>query len=492
MSTKNIKKNYVFNLFYQILLLIAPLITVPYVSRVLGAELIGNYSYASSFAAYFVLFATLGSTTFGQRKISCVAAEKEERSRAFWELFLFRLITTAVTSVVYLIIFTVVLKDNILLYLVLVLNIANIAFDISWFLQGLEEFGKTVVLSSLFKIVNIVFIFIFVKTAEDLITYALISVGFNVLSNLALWIYLPKYLCSVKGIKPFRDTKGILQLFIPTIAVQVYTVLDKSMIGWFTDGKLENGYYEQAEKIVKTALTIVTSLGIVMIPRIAQKHSQGDDEAVKYYIYKSYRFIWLMGIPVMLGLIAISSVLVPIFFGDGYEKCMILIPIFSVLSLFIGFSNVTGIQFFVPTNRQNVLTLTVTIGAIVNLILNLILIPFFQSIGASISSIIAEFCVTATGFIYIKKKKLFELKPIFTCCWKYVIAGTVMFAVLMLIKYFVFPVTVWSLISLIAIGIVIYGVVLIVLRDAFVMDVIKKFVDIFKRKRKKKDSEKLQ
>lgn len=483
MQPKSIKKNYIFNLFYQILLLIAPLVTVPYVSRILGAEAIGSYSYASSLAAYFVLFATLGSTTFGQRKISFLASDKEGRSRAFWELFLFRLVTVAVSAIIYLLIFAVILKDSILLYFILTLNIVNVAFDVSWFLQGMEEFGKTVFLSSICKIANIIFIFIFVKTVDDLTIYALISVGFVVLSNTALWIYLPKYLCRVKGINPFRDTKGILQLFIPTIAIQVYTVLDKSMIGWFTEGKLENGYYEQAEKIVKMALTVVTSLAIVMIPRIVQKHKQGDHAAVKYYIYKSYRFIWLMGIPIMLGLIAISSVLVPVFFGTGYEKCMVLIPIFSILAIFIGFSTVTGVQYFVPTNRQNVLTLTVTVGAVVNLILNLALIPFFQSIGAAISSIIAEFCVTISGFIYIKKKKLFELKPIFTCCWKYWIAGIVMFAVLMVLKYFAFPVAIWSLITLIAIGVAVYGIMLLVLRDAFVLETMKKFVGLFRRKK---------
>ncbi len=482
MSNKSIKKNYIFNLFYQILLLIAPLVTIPYVSRVLGAEQIGAYSYASSLVAYFVLFATLGTTTFGQRKISCVSSDKEERSRAFWELFLFRFFTTVITSAIYLITFTVLIKDSVRLYLVLVLNLVNIAFDISWFLQGIEEFGKTVLLSSVFKILNVVLVFVFVKTVDDLFTYVLINVGFIVLSNLAMWIFLPKYLCKVTGIKPFKDFKDILQLFIPTIAVQIYTVLDKSMIGWFTEGKTENGYYEQAEKIVKIALTVVTSLGIVMIPRISKKFKDGDEEAVKYYIYKSYRFIWLMGFPIMFGLIAISSVLVPIFFGEGYEKCEILIPIFSTLALFIGFSNVTGMQFFVPTNRQNILTLTVTVGAIVNVVLNLVLIPFFQSIGASIASITAEFCVTITGFIYIKKKNLFALKPIFICCWKYLIASVLMFAILMLLKYFLLPITVWSLIVLIVVGVVVYFIILLVLRDTFVMEVLKKAISVIKQK----------
>lgn len=480
MPGKSIKKNFIFNLIYQILILVAPLIVTPYVSRVLEVGGIGEYSYANSIVSYFVLVAVLGTSTYGQRAIGYTQDNKEERSRAFWEIFLFRLLTSVVTLGAYAVyLFIFVPESRFLLYAILALNIFNVATDISWFMQGMEEFGKTATTSIIFRILNIVCVFLFVKQSTDLWKYVLISVGFTALGNLCMWIFLPRNLCKVKGVRPFRNWKGIIQLFLPTIATQIYLILDKSMIGWFSDGYNENGYYEQADKIVKMALTAVTALGIVMIPRIANTYKNGNTELIRYYIYKSYRYVWMLAIPIMFGLIAVSSVFVPIFFGAGYEKCNIVIPMLSILTIFIGLSNVTGMQFFVPTGRQNVLTMTVVIGAVVNVILNLILIPFYASIGAGIASIIAELCVTTAGMIYIRRKRLYEIKPIFTCSWKYWIAGIVMFGAVFGVKYLL-PVTVWALIVLILLGVAVYFLMLIIFRDEMLMEFMAKFFNLVK------------
>lgn len=479
---KSIKKNFVFNLVYQILNLIAPFIVTPYVSRVLGVDGIGEYSYANSIVSYFLLIAILGTSTYGQRAIGYVQKSKEERSRAFWEIFIFRMTTGLITLVAYAIyMFFFATKASFILYGILALNIINVSVDISWFMQGMEEFGKTATTSIIFRILNIICIFLFVKQAEDLWKYVLISVGFTVLGNLCLWLFLPKNLCKVRGIRPFRDLKSILQLFLPTIATQIYLVLDKSMIGWFSDGYAENGYYEQADKIVKIALTAVTALGIVMIPRISRLHKEGNTEQVEYYIYKSYRYIWMMAIPIMFGLIAVSDIFVPVFFGDGYEKCKLLIPILSILTIFIGLSNVAGMQYFVPTGLQAVLTVTVVIGAVVNIVLNAVLIPYFASLGAAVASVVAEFCVTLAGLIYIKRKKLFALKPIFTCSWKYWIAGLIMFGSVFAIHYFV-PTTVWALIVLVLAGVAVYFVMLMVIRDEMLIELLTKIVCLLKSK----------
>lgn len=470
---KSIKKNYIYNVIYQILLLVVPLITTPYVSRVLSVDGIGLYSYANSIVSYFVLVATLGTTTFGQRQISYNHDNKEELSRTFWELFIFRTLTSAFTLAVYFVIFTIVYQENQLIYLIFSLNIINVIFDISWFFQGLEEFGKTVLRNIIFKILSVVAIFVFVRTQNDLWLYVLFMIAFTVLGNLTMWLYLPKYLCKVKGIRPFRDTKSIIQFFIPTVATQIYTVLDKSMIGWFTDGTTENGYYEQAEKISKIALAVVTSLGTVMIPRISKVFKDGNIEKVRYYLYKSYRFVWMLSIPIMFGLVAISDIFVPVFFGDGYEKCEILIPIFSLLTIIIGLSNVNGMQLFVPTGRQNILTLTVVVGAIVNIIFNLILIPLFASIGACIASVIAEFCVTLVGFIYIKVKDKMPISPIFKSSIKYWIAGTVMFGALIGLK-FILDSNIIGLVISISSGILIYFILLLIMKDSFLYEICRK------------------
>lgn len=470
---------------YQLLLLIVPFITTPYLSRVLGANSIGIYSYANSIVSYFILFACLGTGTYGQRAISYVQDDKEKRSRAFWETFCFRLIMSLITLVFYGI-YIFIVKENKLIFIILSLNIMNIIFEISWFFQGMEDFKKTVLRSGLVKILNIIFIFTFVKSSDDLVLYVLGTMALTLLGSISLWTYVPKYIKKVNNIKPFRDIKTIIKLFLPTIAIQVYTLVDKSMIGWFSQGEnyFENGYYEQAEKVVKICLTVVTSLGTVMIPRIGRVFKEGNHEKIKEYMYKSYRFILMLAIPICLGLISISSIFVPIFFGQGYEKVEILLIILSFLTIIIGLSNANGYQYFVPTGKENILTLSVVIGAIVNFILNLILIPKYYSIGASISSVIAEGLVTLVGFIYIRKEKIFSIRTIIKESFKYLLSGIVMFVILLFIKQYLHISTI-SLAILIVSGGLIYVLMILILKDEFVLKLIHDFIEMLKKKIKK-------
>lgn len=483
---KSIKRNFIYNLIYQLLLLISPLVVTPYLTRILGASNIGLYSYANSIVSYFLLFAVLGTSTYGQRAVSYAQDDPEARSRAFFEVFFLRLLTSALTLGGYAVYaFCFAGNDLKLVTLILGLNILNVAFDVSWFLQGMEEFGKTVLVSVLFRLASIAAIFLFVRTADDLPWYVLFMTAFTVAGNLLMWLYLPKYVRFVKGVRPFHDLKTVFELFVPTIAVQVYTVLDKSMIGWFSpEGEFaENGYYEEAEKIVKLAVTAVTALGIVMIPKISHAFKEGKSDEVIRYLNLSYRYVFLLGVPIFFGFLAISDIFTPVYYGAGYEKCAVLIPVISAIVLFIGMSNVTGMQFFVPTGRQNVLTMTVLIGAAVNFVCNLALIPFFSSLGAGIGTVIAEFCVTLAGFVYIRKKRLYPLLPVFKTSWKYWLAGAGMFVLLFLVKRFL-PVSAAGLASLIGIGVFVYFVLLLFLRDSFLLDILRKGLGLRRREKK--------
>lgn len=479
---KSIRKNYIYNLIYQILLVVAPLIVTPYVSRVLQPEGVGIQSYASSIVSYFSLVAALGTVTFGQKTIGTLQEDAQGRSRKFWEIFLLRLIMTAVSAAFYLVYLFVLVPDNMTVALIFGVQLLGTIVDVSWFFQGMEEFGKISFSSILFRLANIACTFLFVKTQDDLSLYVFFTVIFIVGANLSLWLYLPKYLVKVTGIRPFRNLNNILQLFIPTVAIQVYTVLDKSMIGWMTEGNAENGYYEQAEKVVKMALSVVSSLGTVVMPRIAQKFRQGDEASIQFYLYKLYRCILLAGIPMMFGLIVISDVFVPVFFGPGYEECIPLLCVFSLLTIFIGLNSITNAQYLVPTNRQNVFTVIVIIGAVVNCALNAVFIPLWQALGACIASVVGEFVVMLAGFIYVRKKRLYAIFPIFKTSVKYWISAAVMFAALFFLKK-VLPASMWGVIGLVLIGIAIYFVVLLLLRDALFLELLQKFFGkLFRRK----------
>ena len=245
MAKKSIKKNYIYNTCYQILMLLTPLITTPYISRVLGADGIGQVSYAESIVSYFVLFATLGISTYGQREISYVQDSKKDRSIVFWNTKFLQVVISSIVLGVYFS-YLIVTKSGILYY-ILAVNILAVIFDVAWFFQGLEEFGKTVLRNVIFKFINIAYVFLVIKTKEDVLWYAFGLTFFALLSNISLWGYLPKYIqkISIKELSPFKSLPVVLSLFIPTIAIQVYTVLDKTMIGMITNSSFENGYYEQ-------------------------------------------------------------------------------------------------------------------------------------------------------------------------------------------------------------------------------------------------------
>ena len=473
MKQKSIKKNYIYNTAYQVLVLITPLVTTPYLSRILGADGVGTVSFAESVVAYFTLFATLGITTFGQREISYVQDDREKRTRIFWETKSLQAITSLSALVLY-IIFSL-LQEQRVLYLILSLNVLTVLFDVVWLIQGMEEFGKIVFRNVLFKLLNIIYIFVVVKTKDDILKYVFGLAFFVFLSNISLWVHIPQYVGkpNFKEIQPFRNIKVVLALFIPTIAVQIYTVFDRTMIGLITKDAFENGYYEQAIKISKMVMTVVTSLGTVMIPRIGYHYGRGEIEIVKNYMYRGYRFVWFLGTPLCLGLIGTSASFVPWFFGPGYEKVVPLLSILSFLIIAIGINNVTGLQYFVPTKRENLLTVTVVTGACVNFVLNLLLIPHFKSMGAAVASIVAEVTVALVQ-LYLVKSELSFWK-IVKFSRNYVAAGAVMYGVLILLGQRMSPNILHTMIMVVA-GAVVYFLVLCLLKDSFLMNMRDEFV----------------
>ena len=463
---KSITLNYIYNTLYQVLTLVTPLITAPYLARVLRAEGIGRYSYESSIVSYFVLLAALGIGMFGQREIASHQDSRKIRSQVFWDLKALSVLTTGIALVAYFVM--CFFLDDPELYIVLSLSILSCAVDIAWLYQGMEDFGAVVLRNTIIKILDVAFVFLFIKEPEDLLLYVFGVTGMSLLSVISMWWGVGKYIDRPiwKNIKPFRNFSAVLSLFIPTLAIQVYTVLDKTMIGLITQSDTENGYYEQAIKLSKMVLMLVTSLGTVMIPRMSYYFEQRDTEKVQDYMKKAFSFVWFLGIPLCFGLIGTASSLVPWFYGDGYEKVVPLLQILSLLIPIIGINNITGWQYLVASKRQNLFTKTVVIGAVTNFVLNLALITFFQSIGAAIASVIAEIVVTEVQF-WILRNEL-PIWDLLKLAWKYLAAGALMLVGVLLLNALL-PNTIPATILLVATGIIIYFVGLLIMKDEFLL-----------------------
>lgn len=466
MEKTSLKKNYLYNLIYQIIILILPIITTPYISRALGATNIGIYSFTVSIVTYFTLFGSLGVSLYGQREIAYVRDDKTKRKKLFIEIVLFRFITLAISMAVFFFAFALNNEYQIY-YRILLLYLLAASFDISWFFQGLEDFKKTVTRNVVVRLLSVLCIFIFVKTPSDLAKYLLIYSLADLIGNISLWFYLPKYFrgTPVKHINLKRHMIPIVMLFIPQIAIKLYNTVDKTMLGYIIHDKSELGNYEEANKLINVLFTIVSSLGIVMVPRIANVFASGDTKKLNDYIMKSFRFVFFLAFPITLGIITVSKEFVPIFLGDGYEKCYLIVNILAPIILLCGITNVIGTQYLLPTKRQKQYTISILVGLIFNVVFNAILIPSLGAYGAALMTTFAQILVMIIQCIYIKND--INIKKAFREGTNYAIAGIIMFTVCIIIGLFIHSALLSILVKM-ALGGLTYAIVLFLLKDEYV------------------------
>ena len=472
MKKSNVYLNYVYNVSYQILIILLPLITTPCISRVLGAEGVGAYSYTQSITNYFILFGCIGLNIYGQKEIACVQDDKHKRSKIFFELVIIRLFTITVSLITFFIICVQNSRYH-MLFLVQSISIIASIFDISWFFQGLEDFKKIVVRNFIVKIIGVLLIFLVVKEKNDLNVYALCLSLTLILGNLTMWFYIPRLVdrVDIKGLNFKKHIKPTIIMFLPQIASSVYTMLDKTMIGAITGSDAEVGYYEQSQKIIKIAMTLVTSLGTVMFPRIANSYANNDKVSIEKHMMNSFRFVFLLGMPIMFGIIGISKGMIPWFFGDGFEKVFPNMVIISPIIVIIGLSTIMGTQYLLSTNRQGQLTISVIIGAVVNILLNILFIPKWLSIGAAIGTVIAESVVTIYQ-IYILRKE-FKFKMILRISLTYVVSSLAMLFVVVIMDMYLKD-TMINTILQILVGGMVYVSCLFLQKEVLLLTIIKK------------------
>ncbi|UTC10987.1 hypothetical protein A4W79_07115 [Latilactobacillus curvatus] len=315
-------------------------------------------------------------------------------------------------------------------YLMQAILIVAAAFDISWFFMGFENFKVTVLRNIIVKLISLACIFIFVRGKGDLTLYiAVLSIS-QLIGNVTLFPYLKRYISlpNWRELKIWRHFKPSLVLFVPQIATQVYLILNKTMVGKMVSVEAA-GFYDNSDKIVKMVLAIVTATGTVMLPRVANTFAKGDHEQVKKYLYQSFDFVSAVSIPIMFGIAAIAPKFATMFFGQAFDAVGPLMMIESLVILFIAWSNVLGVQYLLPTGHNKEFTVSVTVGAIVNIILNVPLIILLGTSGAMIATVISEFSVTCYQ-IYVVKKEL-DLNKMMSETWKYLLSGIMMFIVIL-------------------------------------------------------------
>lgn len=469
------KKNFIYNIVYQILILILPLITVPYVSRTLGADGVGIYSYTYSIAYYFMIIGMLGLNNYGNRTIAKVRNDKEELSKEFFGIYAFQLITTMTMVVCYLgyiLIFDNPYKN---IAIIQIMYVISTVFDINWFYFGIEKFKLTITRNTIIKVVSLVLIFVFVKTPNDIWKYVAILAGSTLISNLILFSFLPKYV-KFKKIKVKDITKHFkpcLILFLPVIAVSIYNMMDKIMIGLLSN-VTEVGYYENAEKIKQVPIAIITALGTVMLPRASNMISNNQEEQVKKILGKTMPFAMFLAFAMTFGAIAISQDFALIFLGSKFVKSGVLIQLLSITIVFLAWGNVIRTQYLIPKEKDKEYVISAFIGAIVNFILNCIFIPKYASVGACIGTIAAEFFVMFYQSWVIRHE--LPLKEYIKSSMGFFIKAIIMFIVVTAIGNLIKDNGLKKVMIQVLVGVIVYSVLNIkyILNDLGINKVLKK------------------
>ena len=470
MSNKSLKKNYILNLTYQLLTIILPFITTPYVARVLQAEGSGAYGYTLANANFIGIFAVMGMDVYGQLQVAKYREDKVACSKLLYGICFAKLFTTVVTISVY---FALESKIGMYrnLYWIMVLFFLAQAVDFTWFFQGMEEFTFIVTRNVLVKIVGIICVFAFVKEKEDVVIYALIMQGTALAGNLIVIPYLRRFiaLIPISQIRILPHIRGSMIYFIPTIATSVYTMLDKAMIGWITKSSYENGYYEQAYKIVQIVLVVVTSLRTVTLPRMVHLYSEKNYKQVKEMVDGTIRFVLLLSLPMSVGIIMVAPQLVPLFLGEGYEKCIIIVRILAVLIVVLGLSTLISGQCLTAMDKQKQANTCVIVGATINFAMNLALIPRCAALGASIATVTAETIILFMFIIY--GAEYIQLKDMGRYFLKYFLCSLVMAVCIYELRYVGLQ-NMGLLISQIVVGVIVYFTALLLIKDDMLLNFI--------------------
>lgn len=427
-----IGKNLIYNISYQMLAFLAPLITTPYVSRVLGPHNIGIYSYNYSIAYYFVIFIMLGLNNYGNRQIAKGKVEGNGNvERIFCEIYSMQ-ISIAIIVIMGYIFYGIFIGKTIIVWLFFPYVLSGM-LDINWLFFGLERFDLTVFRNSVIKIFTIILVFVLVKNSDDISIYCLLMAGSYLASQVIMWMFLRKIIkFHWVPFSVFRKhIRPNIILFIPIIAVSLYKIMDKIMLGQMST-LIEVGFYESAEKVIAIPMGIVTAIGTVMLPRISSLVKTDEEAANKFFLPMIGVSMFLVS-ALCFGMISVSTEFIPVFYGKGYDKCILLYMILLPSTLFLAYSNVVRTQYLIPFEQDWIFIISVIIGAIVNIVINTLLIPRYASVGAAVGTLLAEGSVCVFQIVALFKK--LEQRESIKCAITFMMNGIIMYASIRKIYY---------------------------------------------------------
>lgn len=473
---KKIVINYIYSTIYQLVKLVLPFFLVPYTMGHLGESVLGISDYANNIVAWFILFGLLGVDIYGKREIAKVRDNKEELSRTFFEIFSMQLINMSIALIAYVSYTTFFVSNNKIIYYIVCMVLMSFMFDISWFYSGVENFKIVSIRNTAVKLTGVILIFIIVKSPADLWKFAVINSLTDFIGQLLTFASLKKYIHRVDfSIKDAykHHFMGTIILFVPTIAINVYSLMDQTLLGALIEDKGEVSLYKTALNFTRMFLYIITSIDLVVMPRVANAYATSNNrEEISGYINTTLRFSVLMAIPMIAAMFCVSPFFFPWYLPGQYERMIKLVMFVSPTILFNSINNVFGIEYLVPTGKNSKYTISVIIGAVVSVLVNMYTIPRWAGIGACIGSVIAEFTVAFVQWLCIRK----EIKiDAFGTILKAIVASVIMAVAVYFIGNHLGSRILVNMLQA-ACGILIYGTILLLLREKTLVSVIDKVI----------------
>lgn len=398
-------KNFLYNVGYQVLIIIVPLILAPYISRVVGPDGVGTYSYTYSVVTLFGLFANLGMAKYGNREISKCGNDREKRTEVFSELISVKISCSVIVLALYLCFVQIYGGTHTAALFIQVFNLLSFMADISWFFWGMQEFRITTAICGFFNIASIFFIFTFVRTQADVGVYIFILAFRAFLIQTGSWMFLRRYV----DLKPVwrgvfrKHLKSLVLLFLPVFAKYLYSMMDRIMLGNMV-GITEVGYYENVQSITLTAVTVLTAAGDVVMPRMTVFYEQKEIKKAEDLLRGVFHLVSFLAVGMMFGFIAVADNFVPWFYGDKFSTCILLLQMIAPAVLFAGYSDLIRNVFLLPRYMDSEYVIALLAGAAVNFAVNFALIPRFGSAGAIVGTVCAELLVMTVQIWFIRRE----------------------------------------------------------------------------------------
>lgn len=460
---KKLILNYFYNILYQIVKILLPIVVIQYTFTHLTPEVLGIADFAGNIMNWFILFGILGVNTYGNRQIAKVRDDQKQLTITFFEILFMQMTNMLIAFVAYYLFVFFTVKENIYLFYLTGFTMIASMLDISWFFYGVEDFKKASIRNIIVKILGVCFIFLLCKTPEDIWKYVLINAGSELLGQAIMFAQLKQYIHFEKiSLKKAYQNHFFptFQLFVPTIAISVYTMLDQTMIGYLYS-ELHLEYYKISMNFVKMFLYFITSIGAVMLPRVTNVYynqKEGEKKA-QSLVNTTMKVAMLLALPMCMGLMGVARDFIGWYLAENPAPIVgNLIMLGAPIIIFISMSNVTGTQYMVPTGMYRYYSMSVIFGAVTNFTCNIILIPKIGAYGALIGSLIAEGCVTLVQFIVISHK--IKISFMQRSYFLYLIGSLLMFVCVYGIGYVV-PISFVGTLIQIIVGIIVYFGVLI-------------------------------